>query len=204
MAKIKLGAVAAAYGRQEHLRFNRVDGHRRPRRRVWILALAAGLLLGSNLLAQDASIEDRIKATFIFNFIQFSEWPRSTSGESTFTICILGESFRDVMEETIRGETVNGRPIAVREVMQAKDAPGCHVIYFRNSANRAAAQELLNAAKTSPILTVGETPEFLSNGGIVRFTKVRNRIHFQINPAAAEKVALSLSSRLLRLADIER
>jgi hypothetical protein len=168
------------------------------------IVFVAALSAIHSALAQDASLEDRVKATFIFNFIQFSEWPRTpVSGGPSFTICLVGDSFREVMEETVRGEAVNGQPITVRDIMQAKDAPGCRVIYFRNSANRAAAQEILNAAKSSPILTVGETPEFLANGGIVRFTRVRNRIHFQINPAAAEKVALSISSRLLRLAEID-
>src|SRR5262245_36509451 len=99
-------------------------------------------------LAQDASLEDRVKATFIFNFIQFAEWPRTpVSGGPSFTICIVGDAFREVMEETVRGETVNGQPLTVREVMHARDAAGCRVIYFRNSANRIAAQEILNAAK---------------------------------------------------------
>jgi hypothetical protein len=173
--------------------------------RSMAVVTAFALIVIRPALAQDASLEDRVKATFIFNFIQFAEWPRTpVSGGPSFTICIVGDAFREVMEETVRGESVNGQPITVREVMQARDAPTCRVIYFRNSANRAAAQEILNAAKASPILTVGETPEFLSNGGIVRFTRVRNRIHFQINPAAAEKVSLSISSRLLRLADIDR
>lgn len=174
--------------------------------RIRSLAITAAFVLTviSPARAQDASLEDRVKATFIFNFIQFSEWPRSTAGGPSFAICIVGDSFHAVMEETVRGESVNGQPVTVRELTQSRDAPGCRVIYFRNSANRAAAQEILNTAKGSPILTVGETPEFLTNGGIVRFTRVRNRIHFQINPDAAEKVALSISSRLLRLADIER
>jgi len=166
---------------------------------------AFALRVISPALAQDSSLEDRVKATFIFNFIQFAEWPRTTApGGSSFTICLVGDSFHDVLEETVRGEMVHGQPITVRQVMQAREAPNCRVIYFRNSASPAAAQEILNAAKVSPILTVGESPEFLSNGGIVRFTKVQNRVHFQINPGAAEKVALSISSRLLRLADSER
>ena len=171
------------------------------------LALVTAFVLNAihSAPAQDASLEDRVKATFILNFIQFAEWPRATvpSG-SSFPVCIVGDAFQAVMEETVRGETVNGQPISVRGLTQAKDAAGCRVIYFRDSANRATSQEILNTAKASPVLTVGEAPEFLSNGGIVRFTRVRNRIHFQINPSAAEKVAISISSRLLRLADIVR
>ena len=169
--------------------------------------LVLTILIGSgNLLpGQDASLEDRVKATFIFNFIQYAQWPRTTiSSSPSFPICIVGDSVQPLIEETVRGERVSGLPITVRELTQARDASGCRVIYFRSSANRATALETLNTAKTSPVLTVGETADFLANGGIVRFTKVRNRIHFEINPGAAEKVSLSISSRLLRLADIVR
>src|SRR5689334_13221581 len=76
--------------------------------------------------AQDASLEDRVKATFILNFIQFAEWPHTTDPPgSSFPVCIVGDAFQTVMEETARGETVNGHPITVRGLTQAKDAAGC-------------------------------------------------------------------------------
>jgi hypothetical protein len=58
------------------------------------------------------------------------------------------------------------------------------------------------AAANAPILTVGETDDFIDNGGIIRFIKIGNRIHFQINPDAAERLSLKVSSRLLHLAEV--
>jgi hypothetical protein len=64
--------------------------------------------------------------------------------------------------------------------------------------------EILMAAADAPVLTVGETADFIAAGGIIRFTASGRRIRFEINPDAAERVSLRVSSRLLRLADIVR
>ena len=161
--------------------------------------------MGSALMAQDAKLEDRVKATFIFNFVQYSEWPRQAlpSG-SQFNICLVGDSFQSILEDTVRGESFEGRSITVKPLSTAESASMCQLIYFRNTADRKTVSDIMNAVKTSPILTVGETPEFISSGGVIRFTKNGNRIRFEINPDAAEKRSLMLSSRLLRLADIVR
>ena len=163
------------------------------------------LLLTSSGFGQEAPLADRVKAAFIFNFIQYSEWPGAArAGGSTFNLCLVGDTFKTLLDDTVRGEKVNGRLIAVRELADSGGASGCQLIYFRADANPQTASDILNIAKSLPILTVGETPEFLRNGGIVRFTRAGNQIHFEINPAAATKVSLSISSRLLRLAQIVR
>ena len=55
-----------------------------------------------------------------------------------------------------------------------------------------------------PILTVGDSDDFINAGGIIRFTELGQRVRFEINPDAAERVSLRISSRLLRVADIAR
>jgi hypothetical protein len=39
---------------------------------------------------------------------------------------------------------------------------------------------------------------------MIRFTDVAHRVRFEVNPDAAERAALRMSSRLLRVADIAR
>jgi len=53
-------------------------------------------------------------------------------------------------------------------------------------------------------LTVGDSEEFINEGGMIRFTEAGRRIRFEINPDAAADASLRVSSRLLRLADIAR
>jgi hypothetical protein len=74
---------------------------------------------------------------------------------------------------------------------------GCHVMFLPHGISTVA---YLVAARDSPTLTVGESPEFIAEGGIVNFVVEDGRIRFQIDPGAAARVNLRISSHLLRLA----
>jgi len=56
------------------------------------------------------------------------------------------------------------------------------------------------SVKEIPVLTVGETGDFLRQGGIIRFSMEDRKIRFDVNQEAAEKVHLNVSARLLLLA----
>jgi hypothetical protein len=51
-----------------------------------------------------------------------------------------------------------------------------------------------------PVLTVGETANFLSEGGMIRFHLEEGKVRFDINLGAADSSHLKISSRLLLLA----
>ena len=77
--------------------------------------------------------------------------------------------------------------------------PGCDVIFTPRTANIPA---YLQSAAGMPILTVGETPRFIEQGGIVTFFLENGKVRFEINRSAAERSGLRFSSRLLQLAKI--
>ena len=58
----------------------------------------------------------------------------------------------------------------------------------------------MRAVSNAPILTVGESEEFIHQGGMIGFYLQENRIRFDINLQAAKRVNLRFSSRLLLLA----
>jgi hypothetical protein len=161
-------------------------------------AVFAGAFLP--VLAQEAVREYQVKAAFLFNFAKFVEWPPPATG--TFTICLAGDPFGSFLENTIRGENLQGRPLAVRRLAAADNARSCQMIFFSESEARTA--QILAALGTAPVLTVGEHADFITDGGMIRFTENARRIQFEINPDAAERHSLKISSRLLRLASIVR
>jgi hypothetical protein len=61
--------------------------------------------------------------------------------------------------------------------------------------------EIVKSLKGKPILTVTDTPGPVFAGVMIRFTLERRRLHFHINHQAAKAAGLTLSSRLLRLAN---
>lgn len=149
--------------------------------------------------AQDVGLEYRVKAAYLFNFTKFIEWPNAAfvGGRSfSFSICVAGRNpFGPALTTTLVGETAAGLPLASR-VVNAGGAAGCHVLFV--PAGVPAAPYLRGVGK-SPVLTVGESPDFLAQGGIINFVLDGGRVRFEINQAAAESAQLRISSRLLQL-----
>jgi hypothetical protein len=158
---------------------------------VPVLLLAAAAVVHP----QQISLEYRVKAVYLFNFVKFVEWPlRAAPGR--LTICVAGQNpFGAALDDALRGEVVDGRPLATRVILEPE--PGCHVLFVPQGA---AASAYLGAARGSPTLTVGETPGFLEQGGIINFIVEAGKVRFEIDPKAAELADLRISSHLLRVA----
>lgn len=158
------------------------------RRLLASFVIVAGTLSAA---AQDVPLEYRVKAAYLYNFLKFIDWPVSLPGP--FTICVAARNpFGDILADTARGERVGGRPI-VAKVVTEPDA-GCHVVFVPRGA--AAAPYVRGARGT---LTVGETPDFLAQGGTIVFVQEGGNVRFQISDDAATRAGLQISSRLLRL-----
>jgi hypothetical protein len=161
------------------------------------LVLVALLTLSSlPCRAQDGAdhLEYQVKAAFLFNFLKFVEWP-ANAGESAWVIGILGhDPFGDMLDQTVRGKLVNGRPIQVRRYTHAADAKDCNILFIGHVDFGHA------GVPTQPgLLTVGEAPGFLKGGGIINFYIEDNRVHFEIRPEVARSSGLRVSSQLLKL-----
>ncbi len=145
--------------------------------------------------------EYQVKAVFLFNFIQFVEWPPSAFNgpNAPFVIGILGDDpFGNFLDETVKGEAVLGRPIIVQRFSSLADLKHCHILYVHNTE----ANQALHTLNRRHILTVGESRDFTQRGGIIQFYTEQNRIRLQVSPAAAKTANISISSKLLRLARI--
>jgi hypothetical protein len=74
--------------------------------------------------------------------------------------------------------------------------------YRRPFTATAEAHAVLTDLHNAPILTVGETPGFLGEGGMICFRNEKDRIRFDINLDAARTASLKVGSRLLMMAQI--
>jgi hypothetical protein len=162
-------------------------------------------LAGAGLPAQTAqTLEYRVKAVFLFNFAQFVEWPAAAfpDSQAPVVIGILGDDpFGPLLEETVRGETLAGRPFEVRRYRRADEIKTCHILFISQSESDRL-DEVLAGLKGRSILTVGDSEGFSVRGGMVRFVTDKNRVRLRINLEAAQAANLTISSKLLRSAEI--
>lgn len=174
-----------------------------------VMALCGAILgLVSGSLAADAPVpaasEYEVKAVFLLNFVQYVDWPSQafTSAQSPLVIGILGEDpFGDVLNRTIRGETIKERPVIVKRSRQVDDLKGCHLLFISRSEKGRLAR-ILSRLEGTCVLTVGETDQFVQSGGIINFRLQGSKVRFEINVEAAGHCGLKISSKLLRLATV--
>lgn len=164
----------------------------------------------SNSIAVTAQIkaaaEYQVKAAFLYNFAKFVDWPpfAFTDAKQPLDICVYGrDPFGTVLEDALLGKTIGERRVGLGRAMQFQDLAGCHVVFVSASAHESAG-DLANRLKGRAVLLVGESEGFAASGGAIQFTIEDSRVHFIINPDAADRAGLKISSKLLALAKIVR
>jgi hypothetical protein len=171
---------------------------------LMLLLLAAGMAAPAGLHAQSGiQREYEIKAAYLYNFINYIEWPAEASPTAggTLTIGIVGESPFSGVFSSLNGKQIKGRTLAVKPIASLKDADACQIVFvFAPAPARAA--EVLDQLKDARALTVGEEDGFAARGGVINFTLEHNKVRFEINPDAAKRQGLNISSELLKLAKL--
>lgn len=149
------------------------------------------------------TLEYRVKAAFLYNFTKFIEWPPETfpSPEDPIRVGVLGdEEFEEVLRESLQEKEVAGRKIVVISLPK-EQAPGPVHILFLGKSERGKAGQMLRQIQRG-VLTIGDFPRFAEMGGVINFILVGEKVHFEINPEAAQRGGLKISSKLLKLARI--
>lgn len=167
---------------------------------VFLLLTLAGE--PARIWAQAPPDEYQVKAAFLFHFAQLVEWPAAafTGNSQPLYLCLFDDepSLRD-FRSTIDGKLVADRAIRVRLLHQPQEVQGCNILFLSRDEFRRQ-RSLLNSVRNQPVLTVGETDDFLRDGGMIRFHLDGGRTRFDIDLASADSVRLRISSQLLLLA----
>jgi hypothetical protein len=148
--------------------------------------------------------EYQVKAVFVFNFSHFVEWPPQafTAPDQPFVICILGsDPFGGRLDEAVRGEYIDKHPLSVRRVRNIGDIGDCKILYIDRSEG-AQLQQILTTSDHRATLTVSELDGAAERGVMIQFTTESSRIRLRINVETARAAGLTISSKLLRPAEI--
>ncbi len=177
----------------------------RPWCAAWVALCALLLPAGAGFAVESAPSKDyQLKAVFLFNFAQFVEWPSNAFPEAggPLVIGVLGaDPFGAGLDDTVRGEKVNNRPLAVQRYRRVEEIGTCHVLFIGASeANRL--EQILTSLKGRNILTVGDFEGFARRGVMIGFATEKNKTRLKINLEAAKAANLTISSKLLKPAEI--
>jgi hypothetical protein len=163
------------------------------------------LLLSGTLPLSIAAINDtpvpeyKIKAAYLYNFFLFVTWP--SLPDQTVTIGILGrDSFGNAFSE-VENQSVKGlkKKLVVKRWGAYTEQTGidqCQIL-FVSSNERTHFTEIFKRLQGKPVLTVGDSEDFLEAGGMIDFLLVQNKVRWEINQRSLNAGGLRLNSQLL-------
>ncbi len=158
------------------------------------ILLAAGVCWAGQSITQPS-----LRAAFLYNFAKFTEWGDDSALSGPLTICVLDDSaVEGALNDLVGGSTINGRAVQISRGARLRT---CNLVYL-GIADRERIASILDELQGATVLTVSNGYEFVRLGGIVGLFVDEGRMRFAINPEAAQRAGLRLSSRLLQLAKI--
>ena len=164
-----------------------------------ILCIFGYCFLSASIYAQDNDRLVRFKAVFVYNFIDFIQWPE-TDAKSPFKIGIIGQSPLEVpLQEIARKTDIAGRNIQVKTYDIDGNFGENHLIFI--TASQIANLDTISAqTKNKHILTIADTPGLAKQGIAINFVLINDKLRFEINQQALQKAQLKASAQLLKLA----
>lgn len=140
--------------------------------------------------------EYEMKATYLYNFAVFTEWPKSEG--DTFNLCILGQDNFGTALNRIEGKIVHGRRLFVARLSSLSAIRRCDLLYITDRESTKLGVIFTELGDT-PVLTVAETSP-ANTSAAINLALEGQRLVFDINVPRARNARLSISSKLLQLA----
>lgn len=146
--------------------------------------------------------ENQIKAAYLYKFSGYVEWPAQAfdKADSPLVIGVIaGDTFAEVLEQTIAGRGMNGHPLSVRKMRHGEPMTGVHIVFISRT-EAAVLSEAIAGLKGQAVLTVTDSERGPSAGSMINFVLEGNKVRFDIAPTPAEQNKLKISARLLNVA----
>lgn len=146
---------------------------------------------------------DILKISYIYKFIKFIELPSDIFAvdNSSFNLCIYDKDVFIKANSLLQDKKVKSFPISVRDANRIKDISYCHAHYLSGLSHQTINRMLAKPLKNKAYLTIGDSEEFVENGGIIGFTIIDEKLKFNINWRRAKALQIKISSKVLTLAN---
>jgi hypothetical protein len=172
--------------------------------RAWLLWCACALLVAAPATpaVEGGDVEQRVKATFLYKFLDYVEWPQGVFEQPASPIqvgMLSAEPIAAALEQAAAQRGPQSRPLVVRRLRDGELPAGLHVV-FVDKAHRERLGELLRGTQARPVLVVTESEGALAQGSVINFVLVEGKVRFEVSLETADRNRLKLSSRLLAVA----
>jgi len=180
--------------------------------RFTLLTILLIFIFSSNVVLADDDIDreliSEVKTAFIYNFLKFISWPENNEGidsktdDNSITLLVVGDSLLAThLEEFIDDYDEDNNKINIKYSSTLDRFSNFDVIYIGAGGCTDSTEDNITFLQGKGILTISDCDKFVSYGGIIELFLVESRLRFNINKSVAEKEGLTISSRLLKLAE---
>jgi YfiR/HmsC-like len=173
---------------------------------IWVALLACHFGAAPAEGQQFGDREYTLKAVYLYKFATYIRWPEHAfaSGSSPFVFGIVGpDPVGPGLRKLAAAKTIGDRRIEVHSFEHVHAIRDCHVLFITRAVPIETQQAAIKQLSGQSILLVGEIPEFLDEGGGVRFAVRENRIEIIFSREAYQRERLEVSSQLLRIANVQ-
>ncbi|HVF35951.1 MAG TPA: YfiR family protein [Candidatus Saccharimonadia bacterium] len=165
-----------------------------------VLAICAALAFAPPARAE-AYERAQLVAAYIVNFMRYTEWPAPgpvTGAPLVVVVHRAPATAKALAAIAASGTRIGTHSLEVRrartiEALQ-RELIGAHVLYA------GADHEAALALAGGEVLTIGSSPEFAKQGGMLALVPEGGRVVFDANLPAIRAAGLSLSAKVLALA----
>lgn len=156
------------------------------------------LMVGNSLSAQDnAGGKDyELKADFLSRFVDYVYW-KDYSKNKPFKIAVLGESPITAALLT----TTKNKKMEIKEYKNLNDLGYCNILFVPYDST-IPIEKITSFFSSKPVLIVTEQLGSGKNGAHINFVYIENKLKFEVNIKAINRVGIGISSFLLKHAII--
>lgn len=159
------------------------------------------LLLFAGILPVKSQTDFRVHSVFLYNFTRLVAWP-SDYRTGDFVIAVYGDSpITRELEEMAKTRKAGTQNIVVVNFNSPTDITRCHIIYIP-ATQRRHIETIVGTLRSRNInaLIVTDARGVIASGAVVNFTVVEGRQRFELSPANAARMGLTLGAEIERLA----
>lgn len=154
--------------------------------------------------AQAQKVDAKVASLFVYNFINYIQWPEPLASKPEFIIGVLGDSPNEIEFRKLAAskKTSKSQSIKVLAINDLSNAANCHILYvpLKESGK---IKEVASRLSTSHVLIISEKTGLGKKGSHINLfidDDDNFKTKFELNKAALEKNGLKVPIQLAGLA----